>query len=497
MLILDIEWLLGVCFAARSPADAAPDWPPQPDRIFSALVASWGARGEHTIERAALEWLERQPAPEVTAARHKSRTSATAYVPPNDPATGDIRILPTRRRRQPRQFPAVQLHSSTGEPHLRLTWQAAAPPELLNALRALAHDTSYIGHSSSLVRCIFREEMPCPAPNLAPVATTAAPYRGRLSELENLYTRHVATADTTARPHPAPLIEQQLAAAPPLRTSVFGARWIVLECADQNRPDLRAAALIGRAVRDALMSVWPEVIPQWLSGHTSDGAPSRDPHLAVVPLGDVGWNHSVTARQWCLGVACVLPRAIETAWTTNETPEAYANNRMLRAALHRLMHTDATGNAFVLRLGKMGEVGLRPVAVPEAAKPSLRPARYTEAARVWSTVTPIALDRHTKTEHPREEAAEIIAESCTRIGLSGRVTVHVHKHAAISGAPAAWPVGGAPPWTGWARPGALGHRQLTHATLCFEDKVGGPVMLGAGRFFGLGLCLPLAQQDRP
>lgn len=497
MLTLDIEWLLGVCFAARSPADATPDWPPQPDRIFSALVASWGARGERPEERAALEWLECQLAPDIAAAGHENRTSATAYVPPNDPAAGDIRILPVRRRRQPRQFPAAPLHGDPGEPHLRLIWQADAPPDLLAALRALAHDTSYIGHSSSLVRCVFLDKPPCAAPNLAPAAATAAPYSGRLEELESLYARHVATADPTARPRPASLIEPQSIFAPPACASVFGGHWIVLECIDQNRPDLRATAVIGRAMRDALMSAWPAPIPEWLSGHTADGTPSRGPHLAVVPLGDVGFGHSESARQCCLGLALVLPRAIEAAWTGSDTLENYANSRMLQTALNSLMYPDPMGDVLVLRLGTLGEARLRLLAVPEAAKHSLRPARYTEARRVWSTVTPIALDRHTKSEQQRDEAAEIVADSCTRIGLPRPVAVHVHKHAAIAGVPSAWPAGGAPQWTGWARPGSLRHRQLTHATLRFADRVTGPVLLGAGRFFGLGLCLPVHERDQP
>ena len=58
MLTLEVEYLLGVAFAARGPADDAPDFPPQIDRVFSALVASWAARGERADERAALEWLE-------------------------------------------------------------------------------------------------------------------------------------------------------------------------------------------------------------------------------------------------------------------------------------------------------------------------------------------------------------------------------------------------------------------------------------------------------
>lgn len=497
MLILEIEWLLGVCFAARSPADATPDWPPQPDRIFSALTASWGARGSSPEESAALEWLESQQPPTIQAVPHEKRSGATVFVPPNDASAGDIRILPDRRRRQPRQFPAATLHGDAGAAHLRLAWQADPPPDRFAALCALARDTSYVGHSSSPVRCMFFDRGPESSAGLHAAGTTSAPYPGRLRELAALHARHVATGDASARPRSEPLEPPVPPRAPETPKSVFGTRWIVLEFASGDRPDLRAAAVVGRGMRDALMSTWPTPIPDWLSGHTAEGAPSRDPHLAVVPLGDVGFWHSETALQSWHGLALVLPRAIEAVWTGADTPEAFENSRKLQAALDRLTHATPDGNLIALRLGKFGALHLRPIPVPEASgHKSLQPARYFEARRIWSTVTPIALDRHTKSTDLRQEAAEIIAESCTRVGLPPADVVHVHKHAAIAGSPSARPPGGAPHWTGWARPGSLGNRQLTHATLRFKDPVAGPIILGAGRFFGLGLCLPVAERIR-
>ena len=83
-LILEIEFLAGVCRATHSPASDRPDWPPQPDRVFSALVAAWAARGEQDIEREALEWLEAQPAPTIHAGGHTARTAPAVFVPPND-----------------------------------------------------------------------------------------------------------------------------------------------------------------------------------------------------------------------------------------------------------------------------------------------------------------------------------------------------------------------------------------------------------------------------
>ena len=184
MLALDIEWLTGVCVAARTPADEAPEWPVQPDRVFSALVATWGAHGRPPQERSALQWLETLKPPRIEAAKASARVAATAFVPPNDLAT-----LPDRRRRQPRRFPASVPEATPGEPHMRIVWEEATPDPLhLTNLQALARDTSYIGHSSALVRCQFLNGGADPS-SLLPYEVHAAPYLGRLAELDTLHQR--------------------------------------------------------------------------------------------------------------------------------------------------------------------------------------------------------------------------------------------------------------------------------------------------------------------
>jgi CRISPR-associated protein Csb2 len=490
MLALDIEWLLGVCFSARSPADAMPDWPPQPDRVFSALTASWGARGARDDERATLEWLENLPSPELMVTPHShGRTSVMAYVPPNDPALGDIRILPDRRRRQPRRFPATTLSAARGDPHLRLLWRADPTSDRLATLAALARDTSYIGHSSSLVRCAFSRDPP-QTNGLRSCLVTSAPYAGRLLELETLHARHVQTGDAAARPLAATLIHARPVSAPFDRTSVFGRRWIVLAYDTGDRPDVRATASIGRAMRDALMSSWEGQLPEWLSGHAPNGSPSGNPHMSVVSLANAG--HRWSDGSW-LGLAIVLPRAAEEAWLGAATPEAFANQARFRAALRGLFVNGGEPGIVELRLGFHGRARLRLLEVPEQDKNSLRPSRYLGSRERWTTVTPIVLDRHPKGPDTRAEATAMIAESCVRIGLPRPEWILVHKHAAAAGAPSAWPAGGAPRWAGWARPGSLATRPLTHATLQWREAVEGPVILGAGRFFGLGLCLPSAE----
>src|SRR6266571_8490081 len=109
-LVLEIEYLLGTCFAAIGPDSDKPDWPPQPDRVFSAFVATWGAHGEMENEARALEWLEAQPAPQIEASEDFPRIAPISFVPPNDPETGrsgNPAVMPALRRRQARRFPST------------------------------------------------------------------------------------------------------------------------------------------------------------------------------------------------------------------------------------------------------------------------------------------------------------------------------------------------------------------------------------------------------
>jgi CRISPR-associated protein Csb2 len=480
MLALDVEWLTGVCVATRSPADDAPEWPPQPDRIFSALVASFGAHGGRAEERAALEWLEAQEPPRLDAVDAFPRVAVTAFVPPNDVAS-----LPEGRRRQPRRFPASVPLAEPGATHLRLVWAAADAAAHLPALQALARDASYIGHSSALVRCRFSAE---DAATEGLVPARAAPYSGRLAELERLYRRHVEKGDANARPR-REFLAARFETAPAAPSSLFGHRWIVLEAEEGERPDIRSAAIVARLLRAALMEKFATSIPPWLSGHMPDGAPTTDPHIAIVPLADIGWRHSDGGLK---GLALVVPRALADEWRAAATPAAFAEAGVLSGALARL-HDEDGAIELAEPSGKPGRIVWRLREAPDPDLHSLKPHRYCMTSTVWSTATPIALDRFPKAQGAARlaEAAEIVARACVNIGLPAPASVEVHKHSAFRGAPSAWPPGGAPRWTCWARPKALADRPLFHATLRFDKPVCGPLILGAGRFFGLGLCLPL------
>jgi CRISPR-associated protein Csb2 len=306
-LVLDVEYLMGVAFAARGQAIEAPDWPPQPDRVFSALVATWAAHGEKPEERRALEWLEAQSVPEVSASAGYARSAATVFVPPNDPASGrvgDRSVLPSLRRRQPRRFPAYRPDNSV----VQFVWRnTGTDGEIIARLNALAADTSYLGHSASLVRCRFRGNA-MPPPGEPPRRRI---YPGRLAELQAVYA-------VGRRPNPGDSFPSHGQEPAAVDASVFSDRWLVLEHAGGAIPDLRAAPLVAKALHKAIMSAYRRIgmeaeIPATVSGHAADGAPLRDPHLAFAPLAFVG---SRFADGTIYGFALIPPRG---TWRTQSS----------------------------------------------------------------------------------------------------------------------------------------------------------------------------------
>jgi CRISPR-associated protein Csb2 len=479
-LVLEIEHLLGVAFAAQSPANGVPDWPPQPDRVFSALIAAWGARGEQAGERRALEWLEAQPVPEIAASGGFARTSAVVFVPPNDPQTGrvgNLSVMPSSRSRQPRRFPAYR----PDDPVVRLVWRGVeADDKTVATLNALAADTPYIGHSSSLTRCRFRM-------GGAPESTTAARrrvYPGRLAELERDY-----NARPRRRPSPG---EDVRPAAPgkeePARSS-FSDRWLVLEHVGGEMPDLRAAALVAKAVRCVLMSGYRKngqeaAIPSFVSGHAADGAPYVEPHLAIAPLAFLGTQY---ADGRVFGFALIPPGEGKLL----DDPEFQRAVRAVAA-----WKGDRGRRELALKCDGL-DLAFTPSG--EGERRSLDPQPYVAVARTWATCTPIVLDRHLKAKGNAQRDAEIaslLRHACANIGLPEPAQIAAGKHSAIRGAPPAYPSGRRPPWTRWRLPDSLSSRQLTHAVLQFAEPVRGPVMLGAGRFVGLGLCYALDPEMR-
>ena len=472
-LVLEIEFLTGVCRAAQSPASEEPDWPPQPDRVFSALVCAWAGRGERDDERRALEWLEEQPAPTVHASGHVARTAPDVFVPPNDPKASKSaktyrKVMPDARPRQPRRFPAARPDS----PMMAIVWPEAPGTDVCESLDEVARDVPYLGHSASLVRCRFLRGDSA-KPQHPGASARRRVYAGRLAELE------AAHRANPVRPMIRPGASVPTATIPSPAAST--GEWLVLEAIEGATPDLRAAALVCRALRRALMSGYRradmgDAIPEFVSGHTADRKPTRRPHLAVVPLAFAGYPH---ADGRVFGFALVPPAGTSLR-SVPGLVQAFEEVAPYDPGLERrVLKLDRSPLSKPLHLAPAGATPVR----------SLSPEPYLEPAQVWASVTPIVLDRHLK-RNDDLEIREIIAGACENAGLPrpDPDRIQVGKHSAVEGASPARPRAGAPPWTRWKMPESLATRSLVHAVIDFGRNTPGPVLLGAGRFTGLGLC---------
>jgi len=486
-LVLEVEYLSGVSFAAISPDSPLPDWPPQPDRIFSALVATWAARGQEKPEADALEWLEKLSPPHILSSPADVRTSATVFVPPNDPRSDKIKnakgVLPSLRSRQPRRFPAARPHDRV----TRLFWDGVLPEqETLAALQRLAHDTAYVGHSASLTRCRFlvgHDES-----DLSDARSSERRiYAGRFAELRREF-------NAGRRPLPGALATPALAATHS-RTNLFSDRWVLLEHVAGDMPDVRACAVVAKTIRDALLSGYRRIgiesnIPEVVSGHAADGKPTRVPHLAILALPFAGFPY---ADGHVMGYALVPPR-----------DSTLLEDENFRKALRAIAPFDGERRIMTIKpkegtpRDRSFSIDLSLTFEPPAGKRSLDPALYLKPARTFATVTPIALDRHLKEkgEAREDEVKAQIVAACRNIGLPESVSIVADKHSALEGAPSAYPSGKSPEWLRWRLPSFLASRQLTHAVIRFDEPVEGPVILGAGRYVGVGLCRPIDAEAR-
>lgn len=500
MLSLEVE-LLGGAYRASLPDGSRAEWPPHPERVFSALVQAWGDGGRNDDEKVALEWLEAQPAPLIEAAfvaASDMREAWTVYVPPND-LENDLRAMPELRPRQARVFRAVSAPKSTdGRAHVRYAWDADAGPDTVEALRALAHRIASLGHSSSFARFQFANKPAMSAgfdfdsahtwrPHPSGHHALRMPYRGRLADLERWFSTEGGKRLERPRSMSTQRYHLGVSTSVDCTESAFGGEhdWFVFEGVSNSHgfsPDVLGLAHITARMRDALLASAGKDAPELLSGHAGPNVPSRRPHVAIVPLLNVGWEH---ADGELLGLAVCIPR---------RTPE---DER--RAVLRALAEfspladdDDAPRGALVFRHGTWV---LERTGAP--SRHSLRPSRYCQASTTWATVTPLALDRFPDGGDPLEEA-KIVADACVHIDLPEPRSIEFHKHSVVRGAPSCNPDRGVRHRPGWSFPDGcrFKDRPRRHVVLEFDCEVRGPVLLGAGRYQGFGLCLPLSRPER-
>lgn len=551
MLALRIEYLTGRCVATAFDDRSQAEWPPHPARLYSALVATWHTNDCPNGQGEALRWLEAQPPPNIAASRASHRSVLTHFVPVND--AGELRhpvlykalalvdetleelratedpnvqkklekklvklqkslvdkgrkqanglankkpstngVLPSQRLRQARTFPSV----TPEDPAVHLIWPEAPSTEIRADLDALVRGLVRLGHSSSLVTCRLVDEPPEGEwhPDVDGSHILRVPEPGQLSRLELAYAGHQAVEP---RILPSRMVSYRRGRAKnqrPVVCSELSDQWLVFHQVGGSRLSHTQGVLVAQAVRGALLKyAEPEgPLSEVLSGHGAQGAPAKRSHLAILPLPFVG--HARADGQ-IRGVALALPRDV--------SPEDEC--RLLRAVgrweeAYLEADPDAPLPAVEVQLGQAGVLYLRRQLAGVRPLRSLDERTWSQTSRRWISITPVALGRNpgnlnstnpTVRLKAEAKACESIALACERVGLPRPQTICLRSDATVSGG---LPVKAFPAYPPGSQRVGSPRRLKVHAEIVFAEPVRGPLVLGAGRHYGLGLFKPLKEE---
>ncbi|MFT4225539.1 type I-U CRISPR-associated protein Csb2 [Micropruina sp.] len=537
MLAVQVRLLAGRYVATQFNERDRAEWPPHPARLFAAAVAAWADTDEPDLEeRAALYWWESLGPPQISCSLPEetaARSVVTHFVPVNDatvlsrdasgayadltaalelekePMGGDrpdlrahrraqtaaakaqargvqfsssgrapetgLGVLPENRVRQARTFPSI----TPADEIVTFSWPDIAPePAQLEALDRVLGRIARLGHSSSPVDVAIVAK-PTREASLVPAESgefsVRTPTTGQLDSLIASYAGHQGleprTLPTVAagyrRNEPAPVV----------RRGIFDdQRWLLFGL--HPRCALTQTEALTRALRAGLMKHAAQPVPPMISGHRpgSGGSPTEpalDVHAAYLALPYVGSEYADGSVH---ALAVVLPRDVSPH---DRAAVALAAARWQEDGGRLWFERGRTFHLHPLR--------------PQDASVTARPSTWTRPATRWSTVTPVALDRHpgdldspnqAKRDQAEAEARESVMGACRNIGLPEPVAIDFRNDPPIRGTR---PLGAFPPFLVGA--GKL-RKRLVHIDLTFGEPVSGPVLLGTGRFLGYGLFWP-------
>lgn len=538
MLAIAVTFLTGRYVATAHNDRSSAEWPPHPARLFSALVAAWAAAEELSVAgQAVLERIETFGPPQIAASDATNRAVVTHFVPVNDitvldnqdrriarlddafakravatagtaaharaersiakerdvsgvvdrdgntpPATA-LALLPGNRPKQGRTYPSVTPDSST----VVFRWPDAELTTVeREALDEILLGVTRLGHSSSLVSCWLVDE-PQP-PRYVPSTGGSIMLRdiepGQLDALRTLHRRHQGSRprQMPARNTPYADVTDTVPAVPVGMSSMSGELLFVTFHPEDRRLPATRVVQCAQALRGAVLAHASDARLESLSGHRADGAPTTEPHAAFVALPFVGGQHA-TGR--LMGAAVVLPPA-------SATDDAQRLRTVVLGALGAWLREGDDENEGTLTAG--GRRLARCLRDDAGTTPptTLSASRWSGPAMQWVTATPMALPWHPgRGGDAWSRAEESVRAACGHVGLPMPAEVIVTPAPMINGA---IPAARYPAFRQGTRRGQPVARRLVHAGVTFDTPVRGPLVLGSGRFFGLGLMVPMAER---
>lgn len=472
----------------------AGEWPPSPARLFQALVAALGVRGALTEDHVlALRWLESLSAPAIAAPPARAGRGYLTYVPNNDldAVGGDpdrIAEIRTGKTIRPRFV--------EGEPLFIYRWHFGGGAEEDGYARQVGDIVNRLYQFGRGVDMAWATADVC---SEAEAQARLAAYAGQVwrasvdgaeggvslrcpepGTLDSLIERHreqrCRIAGGVFRKPREPRFRLVRYACPPQRLL------LELKPADDGRQfqpwPLSGAAELTTRVRDAaaarlaVTGVAASLVERYLIGRAATSA-DKARRLRIIPLPSIGHAHADSSIRRVL---------------VERPPDCPIPQGSLDLALSSLdiaPHDPETGEVLL---------PATPVLVP-AESPSMLEhygVGSGRAASVWSSVTPVALP--VARVHGRAAGSQRLANEAD----AAKAVRQALRHAGITCEAAAIRVQREPFFAKGARAEAFEvlprfpAARLWHVRLTFTTSVEGPLLIGDGRYLGLGLLRPQA-----
>jgi CRISPR-associated protein Csb2 len=488
----------------------AGDWPPAPARLFQALVA--GAAQGATLtdqDRRALCWLEQQNPPVIAAPAVRMGQSFELYVPNNDldAVGGDVRRIAEVRGATKRIRPRLFDESVP----LLYAWQFDAKEEdsmraseivtVANRLYQLGRGVDMAWAAAEILDIEALEERLSAHPGAVHrpgrgggTLLLDCPTPGSLASLEERFRKWTQRlrADGTrtlfAQP-PKPRFVQ-VAYDCPSKQLLFEIR-----SAHDDRfapwPVKRAAKLVEQ-LRDAVYEKLKYALPSMaglcervIVGRNA-GEADKAQRVRIVPLPSIGHEYGDQAiRRVLVEVPsnCPLP-ADDIAW-------AFSGLEVERGAVD-----PETGEVFGLtRLVKTIDTGMA--------------AHYgigtNDGQRLWRSVTPVVVPESAARRRidpvRRRQEAKGANERLEEELRASRAVLQALRHAGV-GVPVAAIRVQREPFSGrgaraevFAAGTRFAKERLWHVEIDFTKPLAGPLVIGDGRYLGLGLMAPVRRTE--
>lgn len=471
------------------------DWPPAPARLFQALVAGAARGGKLTYDdKMALEWLETLKAPMIAAPAVRHGQTFRNYVPDNDlDAIGcdlkQIAGIRTGKSIQPHIFdlhiPLLFVWTFNGNKDSE--GKARSVCKIVERLYQLGRGVDMAWAYAELLdiddieNCLTRHRCVVYRPSEnATGEGLLSPQKGSLASLERRFEanksrftliRKGRRYQTHFSPPPKPLFTKVAYDAPPrrflfeIRAATNEGSFVALPCTQaqtlvvalRNKAVVRLQealaddagkidrVLIGRGAKEADKATRVQIIPLPSIGHSHADCAIRRILVEVPPncplrADDIEWAFS--------GLENIDPATGEIVWN--------------------LIHAREEGMLDHYGIGSSEQV----------------------SSRVWRTVTPVALPvvrigcRTSGGKRLRGQAKTIrtVAQALRHAGIAMPVeSVRVQREPFDSNGIRA---------EEFAMPERFVARGLYHVEAVFAKGLRGPLVIGNGRYLGLGLMAP-------